>query len=152
MKYPLGIYPIPTGSSLRHVPRNLCGEEMGISKWDHWNGFLVECPRCGRLHAKSWGLRVPLIAAAVLNVFSFFFTMRPKQAMSAIVGFLFVDAILVMIADRYASDDDPTVFLACMSIVVMAPVVTNAIVLLAHQNALGTRPGGGRRKQEDRLS
>lgn len=130
-KYPIGVYPIPNGSALVDVPCRHCKQSMGVTKWDHWNGFLVTCPRCGGYHGKPWNIRRTLVAGLFFNALSFFFTMRPRLALSVFVGFIALAGLSVVMAGKLEGHD--WALITSLLVIVLGPVLINAALLVAHQ-------------------
>jgi DNA-directed RNA polymerase subunit RPC12/RpoP len=109
-----------------------CGKDVSLKKWDSWNGFLVECPHCHGLHGKRWNIRRVLLASFVFNAFSFLFTMRPRNAVLSLVGF-----IVVAIIGNYFLDRFPDLFQIVIVIVfVFSPMLINAVILMKHERDL----------------
>jgi hypothetical protein len=138
--YPSGVVPIPTGSSLVGVRCRHCAQPFGITRWDSWNGFLVNCPRCGGHHGKPWHLGRLLLAGFLFNAFSFFFTMRPRLAVTAFGSFAGVAALSAWVALQLNGVDWAVE--ACAFIVFVGPVLVNAVVLIRHQTDYLAAPGG----------
>ncbi|HXJ16213.1 MAG TPA: hypothetical protein VNM68_03350, partial [Candidatus Polarisedimenticolia bacterium] len=130
----VGEYPIPLGSSLRAVECVHCHRPMGVSSWDYWNGFLVVCPHCLGKHGKPWAFERTILSGLFLNVFSFFFTLRPRQALIAIIAFVLADWILIG-ASVQQEGNDP-LLITSMLVAVLGPVLVNAVALVRHQIAL----------------
>jgi hypothetical protein len=109
-----------------------CGKDLSLKKWDSWNGFLVECPHCHGLHGKRWNIRRVLLASFLFNAFSFLFTMRPRNAVLSLVGF-----IVVSIIGNYFLDRFPDLFQIVMVFVfVFSPMLVNAVILMKHERDL----------------
>src|SRR5882672_3537621 len=103
-----------------------CGKELGLNKWDSWNGFLVQCPHCGGLHGKRWNIRRVLLASFLFNAFSFLFTMRLRNALISLSGFIVLVAV-----GNYLLDNDKTPFLLEIFagiVFILGPMIINAIV------------------------
>lgn len=134
----VGAYPIPVGSGLRAVECAHCGQPMGITSWEYWNGFLVVCPHCGGYHGKPWGFERTLLAGFLINVLSFFFVLRPRRAVGAILALGAVDAILL---SRSAADDmNAGLMFTAIGVFALAPVAVNAVALVRHQSLLDLAP------------
>jgi uncharacterized paraquat-inducible protein A len=109
-----------------------CGRSVSLSKWDDWNGFLVECTHCGGMHGKHWGIRNILLASFVFNAVSFLFTMRPAAAVpwlsvfvaAAVAGYFFLDRLPDMVQ------------VAAASAFILGPMLVNAVVLVKHESSL----------------
>lgn len=130
-RYPLAVFPIPTGSRLAVVSCGRCGSQSGVSRWDDWNGFFVECPLCGRVLGKSWKLGIILWASLLLNVFSFFFTMRPRAAAGAALmhaAFIVVGGYVVA---RFEQID--ALMVAYIMILLFVPLVWNLFLYMNHE-------------------
>ena len=111
-----------------------CGRELGLNRWDSWNGFLVQCPHCGGLHGKRWNIRRVLLASFLFNAFSFLFTMRLRNALISLSGFIVLVAV-----GNYLLDNDKTPFLLEIFagiVFILGPMIINAIVLIVHERDL----------------
>lgn len=122
-KYPLAVAVSPYDPAGPSVPCSHCDRPIRVSRWDRWNGFLVECPYCHHLHGKSLNLKSVILAGLIFNVLSFWFVMRPKKALVAtiILGLWIVGGFLLM-------PKDPPEALAILLILsaLMAPMVISA--------------------------
>ena len=111
-----------------------CGQKLALTKWDSWNGFLVQCPNCGGLHGKRWNIRRVLLASFVFNAFSFLFTMRAPKAWIALIPF-----ILFALAGQFLIDAEkiPDMLeIAGGAVLLLGPMLINAIVLIKHERDL----------------
>lgn len=110
-----------------------CHQRLALSKWDSWNGFLVQCPNCGGLHGKRWNSRRVLLASFVFNAFSFLFTMRPAKAVIALMAFI----VFAVAANFIDSEKIPDLLeIVGGSIFLLGPMLINAIVLVKHERDL----------------
>ncbi len=137
-RHPLGRYPIPEGSGLRAVECVHCHGQLGISKWDYWNGFLVKCPHCSGFHGKPWGIERTVVAGLILNVLSFPFVFRPRMAFAAIFFFVLTGWLLGILVAQ--NDTNTALMIAFIGIIGLGPVVINAIALVRHQVQLDRSP------------
>lgn len=145
-RVPVGFYPIPNRRGFHAVECVHCARPLGVTRWDYWNGFLVVCPHCRGYHGKPWSIEKPLVAGLFLNALSFFLTMRPRQAIVAIAGFVVACWALVVLAGENQTHDGFTI--AAGITIVLGPVVINAIQLVRHQSRLDTSPPGDQRSRE----
>ncbi|HWN09059.1 MAG TPA: hypothetical protein VNO50_07275 [Pyrinomonadaceae bacterium] len=116
-------------------PCKYCGKEVALTKWDSWNGFLVQCPHGGGLHGKRWNIRRVLLASFVFNAFSFLFTMRPPRALLALVVFI----ILAVLANYFLLDSEaiPDLLeIAVAGVLILGPMIINGIVLMVQERDL----------------
>ena len=111
-----------------------CGKNLALTKWDSWNGFLVQCPHCGGLHGKRWNIRRVLLASFVFNAFSFLFTMRPAKALLALTGFIVFAVVGNFVIDNETIPD--LLEIAGAIIFILGPMLINAIVLIKHERDL----------------
>ena len=129
--YPMGVYPVPTASRLAVVDCPKCGYQIGLTRWDNWNGFFVACPQCGATLGRSWDLRSIVFASMLLNAFSFFFTMRPRSAAGAAFGQLaFIVAGGWWLSRR---DQLDTLLAAYMLGVGFLPLIVNLFLFMNHE-------------------
>jgi hypothetical protein len=131
--YPKGILPwdAKPGDSVK--PCLHCGNELGLKKWDSWNGFLVQCPHCGGLHGKRWNLRRIVLASFLFSGISFIFTMRPTRAAIALSVFV------VLILSSYLLTNDQTPDLVEIGVgilILLGPLLVNAITFIKHESDL----------------
>jgi ribosomal protein S27E len=125
---------VPTGSPLAVVACPRCRRELGLSRWDRWNGFFVSCPECGQVLGKPWNLRALVIASLVLNALSFFLTMRPRTAAPAVfaqAAFIFGGAWLVT-----QFEDVDAVMVSYVLILMLLPLVVNLFLFMNHERVL----------------
>jgi hypothetical protein len=109
-----------------------CGKDISLKKWDSWNGFLVECPHCHGLHGKRWNIGRVLLASFLFNAFSFLFTMRPRNAVLTLVGF-----IVAAITGNFFLDTFPfLVQIVVGSALLLGPMLINAVILMKHERDL----------------
>lgn len=132
--YPQGRLPhqVKEGDTIKSCIH--CGREVGLTKWDSWNGFLVQCPNCGGLHGKHWNIRLVLLASLLFNAFSFLFTMRLARAVPALLAFIVVVVVTNFFLDSEAIPD--LVEIAIGSVILLGPMLINAIVLMKHERDL----------------
>jgi hypothetical protein len=116
-----------------------CGQEIVIPKWDRWNGFLVRCPFCRGLHGKPWKTKRIAMAGLLFNLFSFAFTMRPRRAVLAMLGFAGWFVAGVYLLDRYHIVDGP-IFMAWLIGFLLGPMILDGILLIRHQIDLEKPP------------
>jgi hypothetical protein len=135
---PLGRYPIPSDSKLRAVPCVHCRGTIGLSRWDHWNGFLVVCPHCGGYHGKPWTIERTLLAGFFFNAFSFLLVFRPRNAVIAFLGFLLAGWILVTLAVENEGND--AIMIASLLAIMLGPMLITAAALIRHQSRLDRAP------------
>ena len=112
-----------------------CGKDLALTKWDSWNGFLVQCPNCGGLHGKVWSIRNVLLASFVFNAFSFLFTMRPPRSVLALIGFL----TLVILSNLFVLNSEvvPDMLeMVVAGVLLLGPMLINAILLVKHERDL----------------
>ena len=114
-----------------------CSMDVSLKKWDSWNGFLVECPHCHGLHGKRWNIKRVLLASFLFNALSFLFTMRPRNAVLSLLGF-----IVVAVIGNYFLDRFPDLFQIALVIVFgFSPMLINAVILIKHERDLdGSAP------------
>jgi hypothetical protein len=132
--YPRGHLPHEAKQGEITKPCLHCGKELALRKWDSWNGFLVQCPHCGGLHSKHWGIRRILFASFLFNAFSFLFTMRPMNSVYAMAA-----VIVFVVAGQFLFDNEriPDIFeVALAAIFILGPMVINAISLIKHERDL----------------
>ena len=129
--YASAMWPYPIGSTLRRVKCSHCAEECGVTRWDHWNGFLSACPKCGFLIGRRWQIRTLLWGSLILNAFSFFFTMRPRLAMrvAAVWVGLWVGGGYLVSNNPGVQFAEPTYY----TVALFGPVLINALILVRHQ-------------------
>lgn len=132
--YPQGRLPrqVKEGDTIKSCIQ--CGREVGLTKWDSWNGFLVQCPNCGGLHGKHWNIRRVLLASFLFNAFSFLFTMRPAKAVPTLLAFIAAVVIGNFFVDSEAIPD--LVEVAIGGVILLGPMLINAIVLIKHERDL----------------
>lgn len=138
-RWPIAVYPVPTPSPLVVVACPQCGSDLGLSRWDRWNGFFVTCPQCGRTLGQPWDLSSIVLASMILNAFSFFFTLRPRDATCAVLAhavFTFGGGWVVT-----RLDDLGAVFLAYMLILLLLPLVLNLFLFMNHEAVLQQADG-----------
>lgn len=131
--YPKGVLPRDAKPRDSVKPCLHCGNELGLKKWDSWNGFLVQCPHCGGLHGKRWNLRRLLLASLLFNAISFLFTMRPKRAAIALSVFV----VLILGSYLLIKDQIPDlVGMGYAILIILGPMILNAIVFIKHERDL----------------
>jgi hypothetical protein len=129
--YPMAL---AAGSSSKSVACYHCGGRLVVNAWDDWNGFLVECPICGKLHGKSWKPYPTLLSSIFFHGFSFFFTSRWQRA--AVFGGIFALAafVLLYLGDRTNRADDLFFILWCCW--TLGPLAINSFLLIQHERDL----------------
>jgi DNA-directed RNA polymerase subunit RPC12/RpoP len=132
--YPLGHLANETKEGETIKPCIHCGRQMGLKKWDSWNGFLVECPNCGGLHGKHWKIRPIVFASILFNAFSFLFIMRPRNAVIALAGF----AVFGVVGNYVLETGKAPDLLEVFGVIVFAigPLLINGIVFVKHEHDL----------------
>lgn len=130
-RYPVGAFPVPTGSRLVVVTCAHCGGELGLTRWEHWNGFLVTCPHCGETVGKTWNLGSIVSASLLLNALSFFFTMRPRAA----AGAAFVHAVFAVAGGLFVSrfEQIDALLVTYFLILFFVPLVVNLFLFMNHE-------------------
>ena len=133
-RYPQGHPPRDAKEGETIKPCIHCGSELALRKWDSRNGFLVQCPHCGGLHGKRWNIRRVLFASFLFNAFSFLFTMRPRNALLALLGFV----VFAVVGDYLLDSDKIPDILEIVGVLVfiLGPMLINAIVLIKHEHDL----------------
>jgi len=111
-----------------------CGKPLKISHWEDWNGFLFRCPHCEQIHGKPWNAPVTLLASVLLNAFSFFCTLRWRQALPLFMGFLLLSGIGSFVLDRGQLSE--TLKLVLLGMAFLGPLAINSVLLLQHEIAL----------------
>ena len=130
--YPKGALPNQAKQGEIIKPCFHCGKELALKKWHSWNGFLVECPHCHGLHGKRWNIRRVLLASFLFSAFSFLFTMRPRNAVLILLGF-----IVAAFIGNYILDRLPDLLQIVIVIVfIFSPMLVNAIILMKHERDL----------------
>ena len=135
---PRAVYPVAPGSPLRATDCVHCQSEIGVSTWEHLNGFLVQCPHCLGFHGKPWHLSRPLLAGFFFNFLSFFFTMRPARALLTTIGFGTIVFALALIAGPNMENQEVAV--VAMTLALLGPLVINGALLVRHQVLLDRAP------------
>lgn len=107
-----------------------------MGRWAAWNGFLAACGSCGRYHGKSWSPKTVLLASIALLEVSFFFTMRPAAAAATAASLVLASLAGLRTADLIQSD---TVELLSFGVLLLGPLLINALILIRHQSRLGQR-------------
>jgi hypothetical protein len=130
--YPKAVLPIDMKRG--HVLKRCfhCGKDLGLKKWDNWNGFLVECPHCHGLHGKRWGIRRTVLASFLFNALSFPFLMRPRSAMPMVIAFLGAAILGNLFLDRLSNLWQ----VGAVAIFMLSPMVLNGFVLVVHERDL----------------
>lgn len=113
-----------------------CGQGLVVRRWDDWNSFLTTCPHCGGIHGKPRNIRSTLIGSILFHGLSFFFTMRPLKALTAValVAPLVVGSFLVDLRQLPYFLDMVVAFA-----VVFFPMAINGAVLIRHRALLKKR-------------
>lgn len=134
VRYPLGHFPneAALGETIKSCIH--CGKEMGLKRWDSWNGFLVQCPHCGGLHGKHWKIKHIATASLFFSAVSFLFTMRPQNA--AIAASLFVIFALIGSYLSNSGKIPDLLEVAGAAVLFLGPMMINAIVLIKHESDL----------------
>ena len=109
-----------------------CRGDVPLTRWDDWNGFLVECPGCGSLHGKRWDIRRVLLASFVFNAVSFLFTMRPAYGVPWLLAF----AAAAVAGNFYLELLPDALQIAAASAFILGPMVVNAVVLVNHEQGI----------------
>ena len=109
-----------------------CGKELSVKKWDSWNGFLVKCPHCHGLHGKRWSIVRVLSASFLFNAFSFLFTMRLRNAVLTLSGFIVAAAVGNFFLDRLPD----FLQIVAATVFLLGPALINAIILVKHERDL----------------
>lgn len=133
--YPRGHHPREAKQGEIIKPCLHCGKEVALSRWDSWNGFLVQCPHCGGLHGKRWKIRQVLFASFLFSALSFLFTMRPPRALLLVMGFI----ILAVLANYLVFDSEAISDLLEVGVaagLILGPMIVNGIVLMVHERDL----------------
>ena len=120
----------------RGVPRACyqCGGPLRIGHWEDWNGFLFQCPHCGRTHGRHWNAFAIMLGSILLNALSFLFTMRWKLALPLLLGFVLLHAGLGIALNRNQLSE--TLELLLSGTAFLAPLAINAVLLLRHEVSL----------------
>jgi hypothetical protein len=113
-----------------------CGKYLKVNRWEDWNGFLFRCPHCGGIHGKPWIAYWILLASVLLNAFSFFLTLRWKQALPLFLGFVVFAVVASLALDRGQISE--TFKLALLVTFFLGPLAVNSVLLLKHEIALKT--------------
>jgi hypothetical protein len=114
-----------------------CGRTIHLSRWDDWNGFLVECQHCGGMHGKHWRIRYVMLASFVFNAVSFLFTMRPAAAVPLLSAFVAAGVAGSFFIGRV----NPTLEIVAVVAFIHGPMLINAVVLLNHHGRIdGSAP------------
>ena len=109
-----------------------CRQEFAVSRWDSWNGFLVNCPNCDNTHGKQRNIRQVMLASFIFNAISFLFTMRPLKAFMSLAVFTSLGILGYFELDRL-----PDLYqVAAVLLFILAPMVINGIILLNHHHML----------------
>ncbi len=132
-RYPLAS--APSSSESPAVPCRNCGGGLSVSRWDHFNGCLVVCPHCGRLHGKPWSIAAVMLSGLFLNALSFFLVMRPRRAFSFLLLFAGWFALLAFYVEptRLSDWSAAAAFLTAF----FGPVLINTVFLVRHRMNLG---------------
>jgi hypothetical protein len=116
-----------------------CGQQIALSRWDSWNGFLVECPFCYRLHGSSRNLRLVLLAGFAFNALSFLFLLRPKWALCALGAHLAYIGVGHIVIDKILRDQG-LIWIIWSAGILLLPMLVNGVILLMHEHELGSPP------------
>jgi hypothetical protein len=84
-------------------------------------------PLCERVHGRRWNAFGILLASAILNALSFFLTMRWKQALSFLLGFVLLHTCLGIMLNRYQLSG--TLELLLMGTAFLGPLVRHEVAL-----------------------
>jgi hypothetical protein len=114
-----------------------CGSTVHLSRWDDWNGFLVECQHCGGMHGKYWRIKHVMLASLFFNAVSFLFTMRPAAALPLLAAF----AVAGVAGNFFLETLPDNLEVAAACAFLFCPMLINAVVLLKHHSHLdGSAP------------
>jgi hypothetical protein len=142
--YPVGR--LPQGSAGGTVkPCIHCKNNLRLSKWDSWNGFLVRCPHCRELHGKHMKAKGILWFSFFFNALSFFFTLRLKYAL-----FLFSVFVVAGVFGRYLLNGEffsQPLELFLMISFMFLPVLINGLVIAVHESDLRSGNKSGNKKK-----
>lgn len=108
-----------------------CAKKLQLSRWDDWNGFLVICPHCKKLHGKNWNKKAILWGSFFINALSFFFTMRPLKALVLLMAMLGFAVFGNYVMDRELLPQSVE-FLAVI-LFIFAPIMLNGILVIIHE-------------------
>ncbi|MEM9555493.1 MAG: hypothetical protein AAGC60_14650 [Acidobacteriota bacterium] len=132
MNYPAAGRPIE-GATAKAVPCVACGADLAIGRWDRWNGFLVECWSCHKLHGKARSLKNVALAGLFFNILSFWFLMRPRKALLWTVVFVG----LVLGGGLFLPSKPPdSLLLLLAGTALLGPVAAAVIAGVSHQTRL----------------
>lgn len=137
MRFPRGNYPLARKGTHRGgvtVSCRHCSEQIKLSRWESWNGFLVRCPYCDQINGKAWRAKPIIWGSILFNAFSFLFTTRPLKAL--ILIFLFAG---IAITGNYLGLSDtgsPLLDVASVSLFFFSPAMINAVLILRHNEIL----------------
>lgn len=109
-----------------------CGHAVALTRWDDWNGFLVECAHCGGMHGRRRNIRQVMLASFVFNAVSFLFMMRPARAALWLAAFAAAAVAGSLFLDRLPD----TLQVALVSVFALGPMLVNAVVLINHERSL----------------
>ena len=121
-----------------------CRKNIKVKRWDAWNGFLVKCPHCKKLHGDNWNVKAILWGSFFLHAFSFFFTMRPQKALLLIAVF-----ILIALLGNYTLEREilPQIFETALVILfIFAPIILNGVLIIFHESRLNYSKKSGKEK------
>jgi hypothetical protein len=138
-KYPYAGLPSQSTTAQPMDQCRHCGRQIVIPRWDRWNGFLVRCTYCQGLYGKPWRTKRVVMAGLLFNLFSFFFTMRPRRAILTMLGFAAWFAGGVYLLDRYHIVNGP-IFMTWLVGFLLGPMILDAILLIRHQIDLEKPP------------
>ena len=110
-----------------------------MTRWDDWNGFLVECPHCGGMHGKHWHIKRVMMASFVFNAVSFLFTMRPLYGVTWLAAFA-----AASVAGNFFLEALPDVVqIALAGAFLLGPMVVNGVVLVVHERGIDNSSPSG---------
>jgi hypothetical protein len=109
-----------------------CGHTVHLSKWDDWNGFLVECQHCGGLYGKRWNIRRVMMASFMFNALSFLFTMRPGRGVPCLLAF----AAATVAGSFFIERLPDMVQVTLVSAFILGPMLVNGVVLVNHERSI----------------
>lgn len=116
-----------------------CHKQIKLGRWDSWNGFLVRCPFCSKLHGKHMNPKGILWASFFINALSFLFTLRLRSALLLIVIFV----VTGFIGNHLLNIEffpQPVEF--CLVIIFLfLPVFMNTVFIMNHESNLRLASG-----------
>lgn len=116
---------------------DFCKKDIGLTRWESWNGFLVRCPYCSCVNGMPWKTKTVVLASFLFQPFSFFVTMRFRRAMIAFTIYLVVSIAGAYLMQREILPQIMEVFGVVLFLFV--PILINAVVLLKHNSSIRRR-------------